>query len=141
MNGSLIINDWFTFWEIKQSQVSLHEVKHQKLNIYCKDYLAKKHNCVYYLSCLLEKNLNWESVARKIYKKVLCNALIQPDFDFSCIAWYPLISKEKTVSQSSKISACYTRILAAHIKEINLLPVELRVELGTVTTVLNIGIS
>ena len=69
------------------------------------------------------------------YKKLLCNALIQPDFDYSCIAWYPLISKEKTVSQSSKISACYTRILAAHIKEINLLPVELRVKLCTATTV------
>ena len=37
-------------------------------------------------------------------KRLLCNALIQPHFDYGCTSWYPLLSKalKKKVSNCSK---------------------------------------
>ena len=63
-----------------------------------------------YLGCILEKTMSGESMANKVISKVnviltfihqknkyltpnlrrlLCNALIQPHFDYACSAWYP----------------------------------------------------
>ena len=76
-----------------------------KLNISYGDYSLKQHNTVEYLECYLDSNLNDESMARRVLKKIntklnllwrqgnylnyssrrlLCNALIQPHFDYGC---------------------------------------------------------
>ena len=70
---------------------------------------------VEYLGCCLEANLSGESIAMKSLRKIitklqflyseneflnrklhslLCNTLIQPHFDYTCISWYPLISQK-----------------------------------------------
>ena len=85
-----------------------------KLNISFQDHLIKLYNCVKYLGCFLDYNLNGETMARKALSKInvklkflyrqatflnptckrlLCNALIQPLFDYGCTSWYPLLSK------------------------------------------------
>ena len=67
-----------------------------------------------YLGCILEETISGESMAHKIISKVnarlnllhrknkylipnlrrlLCNALIQPRFDYACSGWYPNLSK------------------------------------------------
>ena len=68
-----------------------------------------------YLGCILEETMPGESVANKVISKVnarlkflhrknkylipnlrrlLCNALIQPHFDYACSTWYPNFSKK-----------------------------------------------
>ena len=85
-----------------------------KVSISYGDYSLKQHNTVEYLGCYLDSNLNGESMARRVLKKIntklnflwrqsnywnyslrrlLCNALIQPHFDYGCTSWYPLLSK------------------------------------------------
>ena len=27
-------------------------------------------------------------------RRLLCNSLIQPQFDYECVSWYPLVSKK-----------------------------------------------
>ena len=87
-----------------------------KLNIY-RDYSPKQHSIVGYLGsvgCYLDSNLNGESMVGRVLKKInikitflcrqsnylnysskrlLCNALIQPHFDYRCTSWYPLLSR------------------------------------------------
>ena len=76
-----------------------------KLSISYGDYCLKQHNTVEYLGCYLDSNLNGESMAHRVLKKknvnliflwrqsnclsyssgrLLCNALIQPYFDYGC---------------------------------------------------------
>ena len=68
-----------------------------------------------YLGCILEETMTRDSMANKVMSKVnarlkflhwkykylisnlrrsLCNALIQPHFDYACLAWYPNLSKK-----------------------------------------------
>ena len=68
-----------------------------------------------YLGCILEETMSGESVANKVISKVnarlvflhwknkyltrnlrrlLCNALIQPHFDYACSVWFPNLSKK-----------------------------------------------
>ena len=77
----------------------------KKLTISYQDHSIKQYNCVEYLGCLLDNTLNGESMARRVLKKIngklnflyrqsifltpackrlLCNALIQPHFDYGC---------------------------------------------------------
>ena len=68
-------------------------------------------------------------------KRLLCNALIQPHFDYACSAWYPnlnkkLKSKLQTV-QNRCIRYCLqldnrSQIGEKHFKKINWLPVSER---------------
>ena len=37
------------------------------------------------------KLLHWKN---KYLRRLLCNALIQPHFDYACSAWYPNLSKK-----------------------------------------------
>ena len=67
-----------------------------------------------YLGCLLDETLSGESMALKVINKInsrlrflyrknrflsprlrrlLCNSLIQPHFDYACSAWYPNLNK------------------------------------------------
>ena len=86
----------------------------RELNIRHKDIEIKQNYQVEYLGCLLENSLSGESMALQaltkingrlkfLYrnqsfltaslKRLLCNALIQPHFDFACAAWYPCLNK------------------------------------------------
>ena len=70
----------------------------------------KQYSKVTYLGCLLDETMSGESMALKTIKKInqklkflyrknqfftpelrrlLCNAIIQPHFDYACSAWYP----------------------------------------------------
>ena len=74
-----------------------------KLDISFQDHHIKQYNCVEYLRCFLDYNLNGETMARKVLNKInvklkflyrqatflnptckrlLCNALIQPHFNY-----------------------------------------------------------
>ena len=89
------------------------------------------HNTVKYIGCYLDSDLNEESVAFRVLKKInkklnflwrqsnylkyssrwlLCNALVQPHFEYGCTSWYPLLNKAlKTklqIAQSKCIRFC-----------------------------------
>ena len=64
---------------------------------------VSKQNKVTYLGCILDDSLSGESMALRVLKKVngrlrrmLCNALIQPHFDYVCSAWYQNLTKNLT---------------------------------------------
>ena len=84
--------------------------KVDRLNIIYKDIKIKQHSKVKYLGCILDESLNGEQMAlhvlsqinsklKFLYRKnrflspalrrLLCNALIQPHFDYACSAWFP----------------------------------------------------
>ena len=136
-----------------------------KLNICFQDHSIKQYNCVEYFGCLLDNNLCGESMARRALKKIngkhkflyrqaiflnpackrlLCNALIQPHFDYGCTSWCPPLSKgflkRCQIAQNKRIRYCLalstrTHISALHFNEINWPPVEHRVELCAATIV------
>ena len=77
-------------------------------------------------------------------KRLLCNALIQPHFDYGCTSWYPLLNKafikRFQTTENKCIRYCLdlpsrSHISATHLRKINWLPVDLRVELCTATCV------
>ena len=68
-----------------------------------------------YLGCILDEDMYGDSMATKVLGKfnsklrflhrknrfltaglwrLLCNALIQPHFDYACSAWYPNLNKK-----------------------------------------------
>ena len=96
-----------------------------KLKINYKNIQIKQHSKVTYLGCILDETMSGESMAVKVIDKInsrlkflhrkiksltpalhklLCNALIQPHFDYASSAWYPnLIQKnEKQNSNHAK---------------------------------------
>ena len=84
------------------------------LNITRNENKIKQYSVVEYLRCLLDENMSGESMVKRAFKKkingktkflyrrkrylsyplkrMLCNSLIQPNFDFACCAWYPKLS-------------------------------------------------
>ena len=89
--------------------------KASPLNIQYKDIEIKQYSKVTYLGCILDETLSGESMAihvinkvnsrlRFLYRKnkfldiplrrLLCNAMIQPFFDYACNAWYPNLNKK-----------------------------------------------
>ena len=85
-----------------------------KLSISYGDCSLKQHSIVEYLGFYLDSNLNGNSLASRVLKKIktkliflwrqsnylnyssrrlLCNALVQPHFDYGRTSWYPLLSK------------------------------------------------
>jgi len=117
----------------------------------------KQHSKVSYLGCILDENLKGESMALNVIKKInmrlmflyrknkfltpqlrrmLCNALIQPNFDYACTAWYPNLNKnllkKLQIMQNKCIRFCLqldnrSHIGEAQFKKINWLPVNDRV--------------
>ena len=88
--------------------------KGKSLNIRYGDTEIKQHTKVTYLGCILDNDLSGESKVTKVlslingrlkflYRKqkfltyslrrLLCNALIQPHYDYACSAWYPSLNK------------------------------------------------
>ena len=118
----------------------------------------KQHSEVTYLGCVLDSTLSGESMAthalgkingklRFLYRnqnylgyslrRLLCNALIQPHFDFACLAWYPSLNKKikgkLQCAQNKCIRFCLMLGNRAHIgvnefKRINWLPTRERFE-------------
>ena len=88
----------------------------RKLNIRYKEINIKQQAQVIYLGCVSNESMSGESMALKVVNEIyvklkflywknkfltpelcrmLCNALIQPHFDYACTAWYPNLT-EKT---------------------------------------------
>jgi len=119
----------------------------------------KQHSRVTYLGCILDCNMSGEYMATKVLQKInarlrflnrnrkvlnqglrriLCNALIQPHFDYACQAWLPnltkALSKKIQCAQNKCIRFClklnsHTHLDKHHLKEINWLPVQERMNL------------
>ena len=135
------------------------QLKDQRdLNLKYGDIEIKQHCRVTYLGCILDNILSGEHMAAKVlntannrlkflYRKqkflslslrrLLCNALIQPHFDYACVAWYPLLNKRQSkriqIAQNKCIRYCLNLDNKAHIGtneflKINWLPTKKRVE-------------
>ena len=121
------------------------------------DVTLKQFSIVEYLGCLLDETLSGQEMALKVLKKtngklrflyrqgkylnsrlrrMLCNTLIQPHFDFACSAWYPNLTKglkkKLQISQNKCIRFCLflgnrEGIRYKHFAKINWLPVADRV--------------
>ena len=130
----------------------------EALDIRRGDIRIKQYNVVEYLGCILDNSLSGLSMCNKVISKIsgrlkflyrkqtflssalrrlLCNALIQPHFDYASSAWYPnLIKKQKKrvqITQNKCIRFCLNLGNRHHIstndfKEINWLPTQERFE-------------
>ena len=100
-----------------------HKLRSAKsLNIVYNGIEIKQHAKVKYLGCTLDESLSGESMALNVIDKInsrlkflhrqnrfltpplrrlLCNALIQPLFDYACTAWFPNLSKKLKIKTSS----------------------------------------
>ena len=103
----------------------------KSLNIVYNDIETKQHAKVKHLGCILDESLSGESMALNVIDKInsrlkflhrqnrfltpplrrlLCNALIQPIFDYACTAWFPNLSKKLSlrvqVTQNKCIRFC-----------------------------------
>ena len=111
-----------------------------------------------YLGCTLDRTLSGDAMATKalgkingrlkfLYRKqgfltpylkrLLCNALIQPHFDFACLAWYTnlkkILKKKVQITQNKCIRFCLNMENRDHIgvdefRKINWLPTKKRFE-------------
>ena len=88
--------------------------KASSLNIQYKGKRVKQYSKITYLGCIFDETLSAESMATHVTNKVnsklrflyrqnkfldiplrrlLCNAIIQPFFDYACNTWYPNLNK------------------------------------------------
>ena len=126
-----------------------------KLDVRRGDIKIKQHTSVTYLGCELDQYLSGESMVTKVLGKIngrlkflcwkisflsgslrrmLCNSLIQPHFDYACSAWYPNLNNKYTkkvqIAQNKCIRFCLFLESRAHIgvdefRKINWLPTTL----------------
>ena len=167
------ICDWFVdnklsihFGEDKTKCILFSRKKNlPALNITYENKKIKQYNMVEYLGCYLDADLSGESMANKALKKIntklqflyrqnkflspklrrmLCNSLIQPHFDYACISWYPLLTqklKNKIQTTQNKCIRFYLNLNPRqHIginefREINWLPTKNRVEQRIATNI------
>ena len=85
------------------------------LNIQYKNINIKQYSKVTYLGCILDESLSGDSMALHVINKVnsrlkflyrqnrflstplrrlFCNVMIQPFFDYACNAWYPNLNQK-----------------------------------------------
>ena len=137
--------------------------KARPLNIQYKDIKIKQYSKVTYLGCILDETLSGESMATHVINKVnsrlrflyrqkkfletplrrlLCNAMIQPFFDYACNARYPNLNKNlKTrlkAAQNKCIRFCLklgdrTSIKVKEFEKINWLAIQDRVNQCTLS--------
>ena len=130
--------------------------KFRKLNISYGSFKIKQYSEVTYLGCILDESLSGESMALNVVSKIntrlnflyrknkllspqlrrlLCNALIQPHFDYACSVWYPNLNKKIKTKLQTLQNKCVRFYLQldnqAHVgitefKQINWLPVNYR---------------
>ena len=128
-----------------------------KLNITYQGIDIKQNFQVTYLSCILDKIMSDEAMANKTIKKInsrlnylfrkkqfltpslrrlLCNALIHPHFDYTCTVWYPNLSKKLNnkiqTTQDKCVRFCPNLDKMAHIlqnefEKLNWLPISDRI--------------
>ena len=157
------------FGEDKTKSI-LFSPKNQRINadplVITRDNVTlKQFLTVEYIGCLLDETLSGREMALKVLAKIngklkflyrqgkylnprlrrmLCNTLIQPHFDFACSAWYPNLTaglKAKLqIAQNKCIRYCLflgnrEGIRYKHLKEINWLPVKDRVNQFIATSV------
>ena len=132
----------------KNKSVGNLNIKYNNINI-------KQYSRVTYLGCILDETLSGESMALHVLNKLntrlkflcrknellskpmrrlLCNALIQPHFDYACSAWYINLNKsfkaKLQVMQNKCIRFCLKLGKRTHIgakdNNLNWLPVEQR---------------
>ena len=129
-----------------------------KLEISYNNIYIKQYSLLTYLGCILDDTMSGEAMATKTIKKInsrlkilhrknefltpdlrrlLCDALIQPHFDYVCSSWFPNLSqklKQKLqVTQNKCIRFCLqlpsrTRLTFQHHEKINWLPIKERVD-------------
>ena len=135
------ICDWFV-----DNKLSIHFAtkfklkKVRKLNIKYGDIQIKQHSKVKYLGCMLAVTMSRETMALSVINKInnklkflyrknrfltptlrrlLCNALIQPHFNYACSAWYPNLTKKLKnriqTSQNKYIRFCLQLDKMTHI--------------------------
>ena len=139
--------------------------KASPLNIQYKDIKIKQYSKVTYLGCILDETLSGESMATHVINKVnsrlrflyrqnkfldiplrrlLCNAMIQPFFDYACNAWYPNLNKNLKkrlqAAQNKCIRFCLklgdrTSIKKEEFEKINWLPIQERVNQCTLSCI------
>ena len=127
------------------------------LNIFHNDKKIEQYSSVTYLGCILDESMSGDQMAIKVIKKVnnklkflyrknrflskylrrlLCNAIIQPHFDYACSTWYinlkVCLKNKLKVVQNKCIRFCLRKTFPSHIGfedflYMNWLPVELRV--------------
>ena len=145
---------------------SQHKIKTiKKLNIKYQDIEIKQHSQVTYLGCVMDETMSGEPMALKVINKIngklkflyrknsfltpglrrmLCNALIQPHFDYACSTWYPNLNaklkRKLQIMQNKCIRFCLKLDKMHHISEedfktINWLPVNQRVQQSLNVTV------
>ena len=125
-----------------------------KLKIKYKNKQIKQHSKVAYLGCILDETMSGESMALKVFNKInsrfkflhrknkfltpalrrlLCNALIQPHFDYSSSAWYPKLTQKMKnkiqITQNECIRYCLqldkmTHFFKNEFETLNWLPVK-----------------
>ena len=124
----------------------------RELNISHGDIQIKQHSQVLYLGCILDNKMSGNPMASKVLgkingkikflyrkqsfsnshlKRLLCNAQIQPHFDFACLAWYTglnkKLKKKLQTCQNKCIRFCLNMGNREHVrynefKKINCLP-------------------
>ena len=139
----------------------------QDIDIRHGEVQIKQHSQVVYLGCTLGSTLSGDIMAmqalRKIngrlkflyrnknfltdsLKRLTCNALIQPHFDFACLAWYPNlrtnIKMKVQTCQNKCIRFCLNMGNRDHIgvnefKKINWLPTKERFEQCVLVSIYN----
>ena len=127
---------------------------------------SKQNETVEYLGCQLDSKSNAEAMASKALKKtnaklkfmyrqsryltpahrrLLCNALIQPHFDYGCSSWFPLLKKNLKLKLQKAQNKCICfplnlpprcHINPSHFRKIKWLPVSDRVESCIANTLL-----
>ena len=130
--------------------------KASPLNIQYKDIKIKQYSKVTYLGCILDETLSGESMAIHVINKVitrlrflyrqnkfldiplrrlLCNAMIQPFFDYACNTWYPNLNKKlKKRLQAAQFEE-RTSIKTIEFEKINWLPIQERVNQCTLSSI------
>ena len=137
------------FGEDKAKSTLLSKTRGLKeINISFASHSIKQHKTVEHLGCQLDSKLSEEEMASKFlyrqsryltpaYRRLLCNALIQPHFDYGCSSWFPPLKKNLKLklqkAQNKCIRFCLnlrprSHINPPHFRKINWLPVSDRVE-------------
>ena len=131
--------------------------KTSPLNIQYKGKKVKQYSKVTYLGCIFDETLSRESMATHVINKVnsrlrflyrqnkfldiplrrlLCNAMVQPFFDYACNSWYPNLNKNLKTrlqpAQNKCIRFCLKlgdrkSITVKEFEKINWLPIHERV--------------
>ena len=135
------------------------------LDIEYNNIKIKQYRKVTYLGCILDDTLSGESMANHVINKansrlkflyrqdkflnkslrrLLCNAMIQPFFDYACLVWYPNLTKylkeRLQCTQNKCLRFCLkltsrTSLKVKHFNEINWLNVHDRYNQMVATTV------